>query len=96
VLSERLLASRPEDEFGRKALLKNIRSDTEPHGEYVTAVGFRKVTVSGVGLYRRLEKRNVEKIAAGLITVGYIVTFPFAWQQEHASPRTGMYKDYIN
>jgi hypothetical protein len=39
------------------------------------------MTVSGVGLCRRLEKRNEKKIAAGLITVGYIVTFPFAWQQ---------------
>jgi hypothetical protein len=37
--------------------------------------------MSGVWLCRGLEKRNVEKIEAGLITVGYIVTFPFAWQQ---------------
>jgi hypothetical protein len=43
-------------------------------------MGFRKVAVSGVGQSRRLEKRNVKTIAAGLITVGYIVTFPFAWQ----------------
>jgi uncharacterized membrane protein len=67
----------------------------------VTAVGFRKVAVSGDGLCRRLEKRNEKKIAAGLITVGYIVTFPFAWQQaaknkNRSHVRKMIHKDYIN
>jgi hypothetical protein len=57
----------------------------------VTVVGFRKVTVSGGGL-RRLDKRNVKAIAAGLITVGYIViTFLFAWQRQWL-----VHEDYIN
>lgn len=38
----------------------------------MTVVGFRKVTVSGGGL-RRLNKRNVKAIAAGLIAVVYTV-----------------------
>jgi hypothetical protein len=52
----------------------------------VTVVGFRKVTVSGGGL-RRLDKRNVKAIAAGLITVGYTVRAMLAML---------VHEDYIN
>jgi len=53
--------------------------------------------MSGVKLCRRLEKRNLKTIAAGLITVGYIVTFHLLGKQ--ASPRATIEthdKDYIN
>ena len=59
-------------------------------------MGFRRVTASGVGL-RRLEKRNVKTIAAGLITgtVGYIVTFHLLGKDAPRTQRV-IHRDYIN